>query len=678
MKIDEFIEMLNSEIEDEGAAWDADENITDAFKENIYTRIVMQDCESSGILESPIDCYHEFTKGTLLGKINGYSIPEDDTVLDLIITDYVDTDDLRKINQTDIEKRMNQAIRFYEMSVDENSLESIDISSDVHSMIYEIQSKKKEALDHIRIHLITNAQNVARNYKLEKEIDGCKVSLDVFDLERHRRFREGGSTQEKIEVDLLEFNDGKGIPCASFVHNDYYDTALVILPGILLYKLYEDFGSRLLELNVRAYLQARGKVNKGILQTILTEPEKFLTYNNGITMVAEEIHFSENQKEIIKLVGLQIVNGGQTTASIHRALKDNKQSLDLVKVQAKITMVPEKDFEEVVPLISKFSNTQNRVSDVDLNAHHPFHLAVEKISRSMYTPDQSSKWFYERSRGSYQTEKFKAKTPAEKRKFNIQNPVNQKISKEDVAKFYNTWNELPHIVSRGGQKNFVRFMNDLPKDIKKDWVMQKEEYFNLVAKAIFYKKAQSIARQKEIPAYRVNVVNYTLALLVFKTASRINLHNIWLTQEVPNDLVGILEDWIPKVYKLLMEIAGDKNPGEVFKKDECWLALKNKTNDLNINSIQSTNLSKSSTETVTSQEAENDIARCMKIPAEEWSKMAQWGQESGKLHFSQVGIALSLFRMASSSWSKPPSEKQAKSGMKILNSYNEYQSVNNN
>ena len=669
MTLDEFYEIVRNEVLDESSLLDADDNLSHSFKENIFTDIVLEDYASSGIFESPATCYHEFLKGNLIGKINGYSIPEEDTSIDLVITDYEETDDVRKINQSDVEKRLNQAVRFFEMAISDNALDSIDIGNNAHHMIYEIQAKNKEKLDHVRIHLITNAQNVARNYKIEKELKGYKVSLDVFDLERFRRFRESGSTQEKIEVNLIEFNDGKGIPCASFVHEEFYDTALVILPGILLHRLYDEFGSRLLELNVRAYLQARGKVNKGILNTILYEPEKFLTYNNGITMVAEEIHFSDDYKEIIKLTVLQIVNGGQTTASIHRALNDHNASLELVKVQAKITMVPENDFEEVVPLISKYSNTQNRISDVDLNAHHPFHLGVEKISRSMYNPDQVSKWFYERSRGSYQTEKFKAKTDAQKRKFNIENPVNQKISKEDLAKYFNTWDELPHFVSRGGQKNFVRFMENLPRDIKKDWQMPKEDYQDMIAKAIIYKTASTIARQEEIPAFRVNVVNYCLSLLVHKTASRISLKNIWLSQSVPEDIIRILKDWIPKIYKELLNIAGNKNPGEVFKKEECWKAIKENTKEWSIDLINRKNLNSNSVNNEISTESENDIARCIRVPAEDWTKMVQWGQETGKLHFSQVGIALTLFRMASSGWKKSPSEKQAKSGMKILNSY---------
>ena len=278
MNLEEFNEIIGNEVLDEGSQLDANDNFSNSFKENIFTQIVLDDYASSGIFESPVVCFHEFLKGNLVGKVNGYSIPEEDTSIDIIITDYQDTEEIRKINQGDVEKRLNQAVRFFEMATKEESIDLIDIGSDVHHMVYEILEKNKDNLDHVKIHLITNAQNVARNYKIEKSLKGYKFSLDVFDLDRFRKFREGGSTQEKIEVDLLKFNNGQGVPCTSFVHEDFYDTALVILPGILLYNLYDDFGSRLLELNVRAYLQARGKVNKGILQTLLTEPEKFLTY----------------------------------------------------------------------------------------------------------------------------------------------------------------------------------------------------------------------------------------------------------------------------------------------------------------------------------------------------------------------------------------------------------------
>ena len=105
-----------------------------------------------------------------------------------------------------------------------------------------------------------------------------------------------------------------------------YETYLVILPGELIYQLYEEFGARLFEFNVRSFLQAKGKVNKGLRDTLRNEPERFLAYNNGITATADEIEAGlfMGEMTISRVRGLQIVNGAQTTASIHRAKKADK------------------------------------------------------------------------------------------------------------------------------------------------------------------------------------------------------------------------------------------------------------------------------------------------------------------------------------------------------------------
>ena len=232
-----------------------------------------------------------------------------------------------------------------------------------------------------------------------------------------------------------------------------YRTCVALFPGTILHDLYDEYGSRLLELNVRSYLQARGKVNKGILETLVREPHRFLAYNNGITIVAEGIDFSNDKARVLSIKGMQIVNGGQTTASIHRAMKDSKVDISHVYVQAKLTVVPPEAFDEMVPDISRFSNTQNKVSEVDLRANHAYHVGIERVSRRVWAPGEQSMWFYERARGSYQTERAKrGGTASERQKFDKQFPASQRFTKEDLARYTNAWDGLPHIVSRGGPK----------------------------------------------------------------------------------------------------------------------------------------------------------------------------------------------------------------------------------
>src|SRR5207244_4897470 len=182
----------------------------------------------------------------------------------------------------------------------------------------------------------------------------------------------------------------------------------------------------------------------------------FMAFNNGITVVAEKLTvgpLKDGHEGILELQGMQIVNGGQTTASIHRAAKDFDADLSKVFVQGKIVTVDPARFNEVVPQISRYANSQNKVTDPDLQANHRFHVALERVAKREWTPDQASKWFYERARGSYQTARSREGTEGLRRKFDKEFPTHQRFTKEDLARFENCWRGMPHVVNRGGQKN---------------------------------------------------------------------------------------------------------------------------------------------------------------------------------------------------------------------------------
>lgn len=676
MDINLFYENLTQEILQESASWTTAGNFDSSFKENAFTSIVVNDLSDAGILESPIVCYHEVQKGGATAKINAYSIPDDDSKIDLVIADYHPYESIEKLNQQDIDKRFSQATRFLEFAFDEGYL-NVDPSTDAYSMLREIYDQKKK-VDRINVILITNGISVARKVSLEtKALGNIEVQYEIWDLERFRRFRSSGSTQEPIEIDITEYYP-KGLSCVKSNSDiEGYSTSVAIIPGGLLYELYDRYGSRLLELNVRSYLQARGKINKGILETILTQPERFLTYNNGITIVAEGMVFSEDERSILKIIGLQIVNGGQTTASIHRAVKENKAAISKLFVQAKITIVPPANFEEVVPLISKFSNTQNKVSDVDLRANHPFHVGFERMSKRVWIPGETSMWFYERARGGYQTERSKTSTKAQRAKFDTQYPADQKISKEDVARYSNTWIGLPHIVSKGGQKNFTKFMESIGGSIGKDWEPSIQEYRDLIAKAIFYRAVSDIAKALKIPAFKINVINYTAALIVDKAAKRIDLNSIWERQLVDESLRSQIVEWMPKIQSLLLEIAAGKNPGEVFKEESCWKKFLELTKSWQIDEAVAKNLvSVVDSSSYLDVDVENNIARCLQLSAKEWFEISQWGRESGVLEPWQIGVANTLSGYANLGWQKKPSEKQAKHGVVVIQKFKDSASSN--
>jgi hypothetical protein len=251
--------------------------------------------------------------------------------------------------------------------------------------------------------------------------------------------------------------------------------------------MYEEFGPRLLEYNVRAFLQAAGKVNRGIRDTLKGEPHHFMAYNNGISLTVDGLtsELGDDGLKITAFRGLQIVNGGQTTASIHRARKRDRLDLSRVHVAAKITRLPPESVEEMVPKISRFANTQNVIQEADFSSNEPFHIALERMSKTVWCPGEQSRWFYERSRGQYSTAmNIEGTTPARLRGFRERTPPSQRFSKTDLAKVLNSWNRLPHIVSGGAQKNFVAFMRALRDNRGATWEPDEAFFRDVVAQVM--------------------------------------------------------------------------------------------------------------------------------------------------------------------------------------------------
>ena len=120
-----------------------------------------------------------------------------------------------------------------------------------------------------------------------------------------------------------------------------YDAYLGIVPGKFLADIYLKYGSKLLQGNIRAFLSVRGKVNKGIRDTIINHPENFFTFNNGIAIVARSVSFSDDGTLITSLKDPQIINGGQTTASLANAIikKEARHGMDNLYVPMKLTVL---------------------------------------------------------------------------------------------------------------------------------------------------------------------------------------------------------------------------------------------------------------------------------------------------------------------------------------------------
>ena len=450
-------------------------------------------------------------------------------------------------------------------------------------------------------------------------------------------------------------------------HTDSLFPAIAIIPGEALASIYERFGSRLLEQNVRSFLQFNGKINKGIRTTIMKEPEMFLAFNNGIAATADEIELEDSEDgngKIISVVkDLQIVNGGQTTASIYHTQKKDKADISNIFVQVKLSVVKNKEkFSEIVSRISEYANTQNKVSVSDLSSNRPYHIELEKLSRNIFTPITDSKpiqtkWFYERARGQYKNAILKdGFTPSRKKAFDLKNPKHQLFTKEELAKYINAYQEIadgkkilvgPHYVVRGNQKNYVQFINySLEKKLN-------NVYFeDTIAKAILYRAAEKAygIKPNAIGDMRYITVPFAVTLLNCSTKNQLDLYKIWKAQDVSETLKSLFHEMMSAIEPFIKDTAPGGLYGEWAKKEDCWIKVKNNDFGFDLSIIKQDLIDKKnppkrviiSDDETELQKRQEDLEKIKSIPTAIWKKIEEWGRETDNLSNNQQSIAWNL------------------------------------
>jgi AIPR protein/Abortive infection phage resistance protein N-terminal domain len=673
---EEYLGTLRARVNDQAieAATDTDDVGVVAFKEEVLTGVVLAILEDLGQLADTQTCYFDRRLGRGIGKINAWGMDEENGQVTLVTTIFRGLGAPSSITRTDLVQAIKRARRvFLEARLGRFSgMEPASEAYDMMQRLYEVRDK----VDRVRI-LVIGDGHAADLGKLDASAEGLEVQTEIWDLRRLFRADSSGLPYESIEIDFAQ-RLGQPLPCiASPKSGADFDVYLAVLPGSLLHQLYHEFGARLLELNVRSFLQARGKVNRGIRNTLEDDPSAFIAYNNGISATAEWVETTNGESglALTRLRGLQIVNGGQTVASIHRAKDRDKLDLSSVYVQAKLTVVQPKQVETLVPLISRYANTQNRVNEADFSANHPFHVNLQKLALTVWVPGEQSRWFYERARGQYEVaQQREGITQAQVRRFKQANPPQQRFDKISLAKYVNAWGQLPHIVSRGGQKSFVEFMQRVNKEHGARWEPDAAYYRRAVAQAIIFKHAERLARQHKFSGYRANAIAYTVALVSYRTAGRVDLDQIWNEQELSQALADTLDRWMPDVHAAFVESAAGRNVTEWCKKEECWRHLQTLDHEVSQDLEEQLaegqvlpELARSGGQkpNLSPQDREN-IARVMQVPAEDWVYISGRGARSGSLQPWQCGIATTLASYAAGGWTKIPSHKQANQGVKIL------------
>ena len=633
-----------------------------ASQEQLFTQMALDMLSEAGETENAYVAYDEKALGTKnQHKINAYAISDNYETVDLFISIFKGEDSIQPIGRDVVEQATKRISNFFRKAIYDEYVNEVEESSPIFEFAHTLAhyAELKENLVRVNATIITNGE-YKNDFPAPQTINGYKVFYRVLDI----NYLFGISENSRIPIEIDFQTDNIQVPCLmSQIDNSDYQAYIAILPGQGLANLYERFGARLLEQNVRSFLQFNGKINKGIRETIKDRPHMFLAYNNGIAATADHIELDETNRYITKIRNLQIVNGGQTTASIYHTWKKDKADISNIFVQVKLSVIKkEEEYSLIVSRISQYANTQNKVNDADFSANNPFLIEFEKLSRYILTPitEQSNlqtNWFFERARGQYKNIRLKdGFTKARMNQFDLKYPKKQMFTKVELAKYVNSYKEVfdgrklligPHIVVRGNEKNYAQFIdNNLQEKIN-------NVYFeDTVAKIILFKTAEKLygVKPNNIGEMRNAVVPYAIALLGHLTNYQLDLYKIWKSQRLSDSLQSVLYELMKQINKFILENSPSSHYIEWAKKEDCWITIKQKSWNVNLIEIKSDLIDRSqpskryiitdTDEDEAQREYELDLLNS--IPFKMWKEIELWGKESGFLSILQQSTAFDI------------------------------------
>lgn len=543
----------------------------------------------------------DFTEAFFIGtgknnrkiRVDGYVFDDFDLTFNLVIADYTGEESRDPLTKTAAAMQFDRLTHFVEDALGNQLYKTIEPSTPAADLVDTLRLNK-DRIRKYRLLLLTDGFMSNRISEIEpRSINGVLTECQIWDVDRLYRVCFSDLGRQDIEIDFTSYTGGKGIPCleASSVNNDEYKSYLCIIPGQVLADIYDYYGSQLLEGNVRSFLSTKVSVNKKIRETILRIPQNFFAYNNGVSATAMNLQFEthDDGRYITYAKDFQIINGGQTTASLSNARYKDSADLSQIYVQMKLTEV-DSDADkasELIRNISRSSNSQNKVSDADFFATHPFHIRMEQISRRLFAPasggaQYETKWFYERARGQYLQAQMHM-TKSQKDKFSAQCPKQQVITKTDLAKVQNSWAGFPQTVSKGAQTNFMSFADSIDENWSKSDTQFNDKYFkDSVALMILFKHTEWIVSHQPWyeQGYRANIVTYSISLLhrlitLQFTGMDLDLQMIWNRQQVPD----VITNELVRITKYVFDTITAPNRGTInvtqwCKREACWDCVK--------------------------------------------------------------------------------------------------------
>jgi hypothetical protein len=666
--LEEFAQDLHQEVlAKSGGRVDEASAAAHLLREEMFTESVLETLDEHNEVDGWELCSYE---GKSIGsqpaaKLSAWALSGDGATLDLFITLYHGKGGAHEIGKPEVRRQFELVLGFLKRALG-GFHARIEEASDAFVAAQRIHAAR-DTLASARLFLLTDG--VARSLDIVPEtLPGIELRYVAWDLEKLSRLHVGA--RQVIELNLAT-DYGGAIPCLEAADGEgEYRTFLAFFPAPLLARIYGEHGQRLLERNVRAFLQAKGKVNRGLQKTLHEQPNRFLAYNNGLCCTAAEVRLEGGNAGVPRLAWMkdfQIVNGGQTTASIFHAVKKERLNVGNVTVQVKLTVLSDPEqVTEIVPEISRCANSQNKVNGADFAANGKFHRDLEELSRTVWAPassglERGTHWYYERARGSYLDDKGRQGSPARQKEWARQNPPNQKFTKTDLAKYEHAWLGLPHLVCRGAEKNFEAFASRLEDDVEP--IVDRIFFEQVAARAIMWRSTEKAFDSLDIQGYRAQSVAYAIAWIAEHSGRRLDLQKIWRDQKLFDGLVAALRIVCQEAHSFLNGQAG--NVGEASKKPDTWAVFRGRKIEVGSDwggliceaAVVSYPAKKPSAAATAARNAVTEIS------ANSWFALAKWSKEHGFLEPWERSLAFSMGKLVGRG--ALPSEKQAVQGARI-------------
>lgn len=620
----ELIENVNMSVEMTGSDYDQE-----------LATSILEYMEDNGEVNAPEICSFQKTRS----RITAYDYNDEAESLDLFYLVKADTL-LGKVNNSKVQQGFNFLMAFYREAMTGQLFKNQDIepSDEIVEVAKLVQSTKGQ-IKQLRIYVISDGLTDPSAVPAAVETDeDYIIEYNVWDMQRVYQQHNIRAGKEKVEIDFPTTYNTE-LQCLKMSEqNLFVDAYLAIIPGITLAKIYKQYQQVLLEKNVRTFLQFKGKVNKEIRRTLREKPDMFFSYNNGISTTASDIETKEidGMMYITRLFDWQIVNGGQTTASIAASLTDKEVDLSKVFVPMKISVIRDAEHDdELIKNISISANSQTAIKNSDFSANDPYLVDLEKYSRTEWVPNGNNKpyckWYFERTRGQY-LDQLAQLSGFNEKSFKIEYPKKQKITKTDIAKYEAAWKQKPADVCRGAEQNYKLFV----AEIKREKPTISAAYFKkIIAKGILFNAIDGLVKAQNLGGYKANMNAYLMSSISFLSGGNLDLTYIWEHQSVQPEVLEKVESLIPMVWEHITGSASggnqSSNVGEWTKKPDCWNKLKLKLGEIDKLDDALMQPDTNDDGSYLNETQQSRIREAEEIEPNYWFELAGWAKRNNKL-----------------------------------------------